>query len=141
MEYYSALKWTIKLKRHRGTLNANFYMQEANMKKLYMYDSKYMSFWKKQIHGDSKKIVVVQSLSHVWFFVTQWTAVHKALLNSTISWSLLKFTSIELLMLFNHFILCHPLLLLPSVFPCSRVFSKGQSTGTLVSISVLPMNI
>ena len=42
----------------------------------------------------------------------------------TVSWSLLKFMSIELVMLSNHLILCHPLLLLPSIFPRIRVFSK-----------------
>ena len=104
-----------------------------------MYDSKYMSFWKKQIHEDSKMIVNVQSLSHVWLFVTQQAAAHVAPLSATISWSLLKFTPIGLVKLFKHFILCHSLLL-PSVIPCIRVFSKGQSIETLVSISGLPMN-
>ena len=57
-------------------------------------------------------------------------------------WSLLKFMSIESMMLSNHFILCCPLLLLPSIFPSirSRLFtSAGQSIGALAS--VLPMNI
>ena len=59
--------------------------------------------------------VVVQSLSHVRLFVTPWIAAHQASLCITNSWSLLKLMSIELVMPSNHLILCHPLLLLPSV--------------------------
>ena len=55
---------------------------------------------------------------------TPWTAAHWAPLSSTISWSLLEFMSIESMMLSNHLILCHPLLLLPSVFPSIMVFSN-----------------
>ena len=69
-------------------------------------------------------IIVVQSLSHVWIFARLWTIVHQAPLSSTISQSLLKFMSIELIMLPNHLILCYFLLLLPSVFPSIRVFSN-----------------
>ena len=56
--------------------------------------------------------------------VTPWTAVHQASLSLTISQSLLKLMSIESVMPSNHFILCRPLLLLPSIFPSSRVFSN-----------------
>ena len=52
-----------------------------------------------------------------------WPAAHQAPLSFTISWSLVKFMSFVLVMLSNHFILCHPLLLLLSVFPSIRVFS------------------
>ena len=69
-------------------------------------------------------LFAVQSLRGVLLFVTLWTAAHQASLSFTISQSLLKFKSIELVMLSNHFILCCPLLLLPSVFPSIRVFSK-----------------
>ena len=62
-------------------------------------------------------------LSHVQFFVTPWIAAHQAFLSFTISWSLLKLMSIESVMPSNHLILCHPLLLLPSIFPSIRVFS------------------
>ena len=65
--------------------------------------------------------VVVQSLSCV---MTPWTAAHQASLSFNVSWSLLKFTSIESVMLSNHFILCCPLLLLPSVFSSIKVFSS-----------------
>ena len=66
-------------------------------------------------------------LSHVRPFVTPWTAPHQAPVSSTISWSLLKFTSIELVMPSNHLILCHPLLLLPSIFPSFGVFSDESA--------------
>ena len=68
--------------------------------------------------------VVVQSLSRVQLFETLWAAAHQASLSSTISWSLLKFVSIESVMLSNPLILRGPLLLLPSVFPSIRVFSN-----------------
>ena len=64
----------------------------------------------------------VQLLSHVQLFVTPWTAAGQASLS--ITWSLLKLTSIESAMPSNHLLLCHPLLLLPSVFPIIRVFSN-----------------
>ena len=63
----------------------------------------------------------------VQLFVTPWTAAHQASLSFTISQSLLKFMSIESVMLSNHLILCHPLLLLPSVFPIIRVFSNESA--------------
>ena len=66
----------------------------------------------------------VQLLSHVWLFVTSWTAAFQAFLSITNSQSLLKFMSIELVMPSNHLILCHPLLHLPSIFPSIRVFSN-----------------
>ena len=75
----------------------------------------------------SSKNVVVQSLSHVHFFVTPWTAACQASLFITKSWSLLKFLSIDLVMPSNHLILCHPLLLLPSIFLSIRVFSSESA--------------
>ena len=72
-------------------------------------------------------IVVVQSLGRVWLFATLWTAAHHASLSFTISPSLLKFMPIELVMLSSHLILCCPLLLLPSIFPSIRVFSKEST--------------
>ena len=66
-----------------------------------------------------------QSLNHVWLIVTPWTAaVRQASLSITSSQSLLKLMSIESVMPSNHLILCHPLLLLPSIFPSIRVFSN-----------------
>ena len=66
-------------------------------------------------------VVVVQSLSHVRLFPTQWTAACQASLAFTISQSLLKLMSIESMMLSNHLILCCCVLLLPSIFPSIRV--------------------
>ena len=66
----------------------------------------------------------VQSLSRVQLFETAWTAARQASLSITISQSSLKLTSIESVMPSNHLILCHPLLLLPSIFPSIRVFSN-----------------
>ena len=69
----------------------------------------------------------VQSLSHVRLFVNPWTAACQASLSIANSWSLLKLMSIELVMPSNHLILCGPLLLLPSIFPSIRVFSKESA--------------
>ena len=66
----------------------------------------------------------VQSLSRVWFFATPWTAGHQASLSITNCRSLPKPMSIESMMPSNHLILCHSLLLLPSIFPTFRVFSN-----------------
>ena len=63
-------------------------------------------------------------LSRVRLFETPWTAARQASLSIANSGSLIKVMSIELVMLSNHLILCHPLLLLPSVFPSIRVFSN-----------------
>ena len=63
-------------------------------------------------------------MSYVWLFGNPWTAACQAPLSSTISQSLLKFMSVELVMLSNHLILCCPLFLLPSVFPRIRVSSS-----------------
>ena len=66
----------------------------------------------------------VQLLSCVWLLMTPWTAARQAFLSITNSWSLLKLMSVESVMPWNHLILCHPLLLLPSVLPSIRVFSS-----------------
>ena len=75
----------------------------------------------------SQVVTLVQSLSRVRVFVTPWTAAHQASLSITNSWSLLKLMSIELVMPSNHLMLCHPLLLLPSIFPSIRVFSSEST--------------
>ena len=71
--------------------------------------------------------IAVQSLSHVWLFVTPWSAACRAPLSSTVFWSWLKFTSIESVMPHNHLIPHNQLLLLPSVFPSNRVFSSESA--------------
>ena len=92
-------------------------------------------------------IILVQSLNRVRLYATPWTAACQASPSITNSWSLLKFMSIELVMPSNHLILCCPLLL-PSIFPSIRVYSKsrifasgGQSIGASASALVLPVNI
>jgi len=72
-------------------------------------------------------LVVVQLLSHVQLFVTPWIAAHQACLSFTISQSLLKLMSIESVMPSNHLILCHPLVLLLSIFPSIRIFSNESA--------------
>ena len=88
----------------------------------------------------------VQSLSYVWLFATLWAAAHQASLSFTISQSLPKLMSIKSMMPSNHLILCHSLLLLPSIFPSiwsfwkSWLFAPG-SQSIEASASVLPMYI
>ena len=76
------------------------------------------------LQASAQLIVVVRLLSHVRLFAALWTAAHQASLSFTILQSLLKLMSIESMMPSNHLILCHPHLLLPSVFPNIRVFSN-----------------
>ena len=70
---------------------------------------------------------VVQLLSHVGLFVTPRTVACQASLSFAISWSLFRLMSIESMMPSNHLILCHPLLLLPSIFPSIRVSSNESA--------------
>ena len=77
----------------------------------------------KYIFNATYLVSSVQFLSHVPLVVTPWTAACQASLSITNSESLLKLMSIKLVMPSNHLILCHPLLL-PSIFPSFRVFSK-----------------
>ena len=92
--------------------------------------------------------VVFQSLSLIRLFETPWTAAHQTSLSFTISWSLLKLMSTELMMPSNHLILCSPFSSCPQSFPASGSFpmsqlfaSSGQSTGASVLASVLPVDI
>ena len=89
----------------------------------------------------------VQSLSHVWLFVTPWITACQAFLSITNSRSPPKPMSIELVMLSNHLILCRPFSSCPQSFPASGSFQMsqlfawgGQSIGVSASASVLPMN-
>ena len=69
-------------------------------------------------------ILSVQLINHIWFFATPWTAAPQASPSITNSRSLLKLRYSEVVTTFNHLILCHPLLILPSIFPSIRVFSS-----------------
>ena len=112
-------------------------------------------FWKLQkyyievpciFHPTSPKSVVVQSPNCVQLFMTPWSSACRVPLSSTISKSLLKFMSVELVMLSNHLVLCCPLLPLPSIFPCIRVFSNDlalhirQPKYWSFSFSISPSN-
>ena len=111
--------------------------------------------WRKNIilitsnfHSKVIQFSSVQLLSHVRLFVTPWTTAYQASLSLTISRSLLKVMSIESVMPSNHLSLCHPLLLLTSIFPSIRVFSKKlaicikwPSIGASASASILPKSI
>ena len=72
-------------------------------------------------------VVVAHSLGHVQLFATTWTAAHQASMSFTISQSLLKVMSIELVMAYNPLILCCPLLLLPPIPPSIKVFSNEST--------------
>ena len=90
-----------------------------------------------------RRIFVVQLLSHVHLFATPWTAAHQAFLSFTTSQHaghvlmcyghVLKLMSIELITPSNRLILCHPLLLLPSIFPSIRFFSQCVSSSHQVT--------
>ena len=103
----------------------------------------------KVIFAAGQETYQFSSFAHsVWLFTTPWTAACQASLFITNSWSFLRFMFIDSVIPSNHLILCHPLLLLPSIFPSFRVFpmsqlftSSGQSIGVSASASVLPMNI
>ena len=107
----------------------------------YQQVNQYVLLWKKKNREIPQS---VQLLSQVWLFVTPWTAAHWVSLSITSSWSLLKVMSIELLMPSNHLILCHFLLLLPSIFPSIRVFSNESALRIRLSkywsFSISPSN-
>ena len=93
-------------------------------------------------------VVAVHSPSYIWLFATPWTIAHQAPLSSTVSWTLLEFTSTKSVMLSNHLIFYCPLLLYlqsflaSGSFPMSWLFpSGGQNTGASASASVPPLNI
>ena len=86
----------------------------------YLLFSEMICAWHWEKGQSVRTVAVVQSLHRVRLFVTPWTAACQASLSFTISWNLLKFMSIESMMPSNHFILCLP----PSVFPSIRVFSN-----------------
>ena len=98
--------------------------------KIYKYITSSVKKWSKrevQSFSDRTPKTSVQSLSHVRLFVTPWITARQASLSITNSWSPPKPMSIKLVMPSNHLILCHPLLLLPSIFSSIRVFSNESA--------------
>ena len=92
-------------------------------------------------------LFAVQSLSHVQLFATPWTAAFQDSLSFTVSQSLLRLMSTELVLVSKHFILFHPLLFLSSIFSSIRVFSSSQLFAVLewpkywsFSFSISPSN-
>ena len=83
-----------------------------------------ISTFRKGNNHINKASVQFRSLSHVWLFMTPWTSARQASLSITNSWGSLRFKPLESVMPSSHLILCHPLLLLPSVLPRIRVFSN-----------------
>ena len=90
-------------------------------------------FWSLVTHRQpSVPFISVYLLSHVWLFATPWTTACQASLSITNSRSSPKPMFIELVMPSNHLILCHPLLLLPSIFPTNRVFFVPLPTCLII---------
>ena len=76
---------------------------------------------------EEERYPFLHNFRHVQLFATPWTAARQASLSITSSWSPSKPSSIESVMPSNHLILCHPLLLLPPIFPSIRVFSNESA--------------
>ena len=111
-ESYDKPRRHIKKQRHHFG-NKGLHSQSHGFPSVVMYGCEFTS---------------VQSLSHVQLFATSWTAACQASLFIANSWSLLKLMSIGWMASpSNHLILCHPLLLLPSIFPNIRVFSRESA--------------
>ena len=120
----------------------------TNISHLHCSDKIRLRDWVLVSRIPAKVVFVVQLLSPVWLLATTCTATSEVFLSLPISQSLPKLMSTESVILFNHLILCHPLLLLPRIFPRIRVFSNDCSThlvakvfGVSASASVLPRNI
>ena len=116
--YYSTLKWVVR--------NSKDYMKKSTKYlRIYKIKSRYVKNVCIVLEKSNPVISSVQSLSGVWLFAAPWTAACQASLSFTISWSLLKLMSIELVMPSNFLIFCHPLHLLPSILPSIKVFSES----------------
>ena len=116
-EYWSGLPFPPNISYYWSNILIVIVNYKILFKLRYLFKLPFMDF-----KGD--QFSSVQSLSCVWLFVTPWIAAYQASLSITNSQSLLELMSIELVMALNSLILCHPLLLLPSIFPSIRVFSK-----------------
>ena len=119
-------------------------LPNVNYIKILNYINLIFYLWK--IHSIYVSVVVAESLNCVWLFVTPWTVAHQASLSFTISWNMLKFMFVELVMLSNHLILCHSFFLLSLILPSIRVFSSESALHIRwpkewsFSVSISPSN-
>ena len=142
--------WFLPLKWHLLYMWGCWYFSWQSWLQFVIYPAQHLASC--TLHGSQINRVtiysrlLVQSLSHVWPFVTPWTAAHQASLSFNISQCLLKLMSIESMMPSNDRILCHPLNFLPSIFPSIRIFSNELALRIRwpkngASASILPVNI
>ena len=130
--------WILSLPQHAQRNLARDINDTTHIPNTKSKPSHYEIFW----HTRRGRFGSVQSFSHVQLFLTPRATAHQASLSITNPQSLLKLMSIESVMPSNHLILCHPLLLPPSIFSHASLFaSGGQSVGVSALASVLPMNI
>ena len=132
----TARKLEKEMATHSGTLAWKIQWTEKPGRLQSMWSQRVGHNWATSLHftseGPYPAVVTVhcsvtQSLSLIGLFATPWTAASQASLSFTISLSLLRLMCIESVMPSNHLILCHPLLLLPSICPCIRVFSNEMA--------------
>ena len=116
--------FNILLITYKGKESEKEYIHTYIYSWIYIYIHLHIYIAESLCHIHESTISSVQLLSHVWLSATSWTAERQPSLFVTSSQSLLKFMSIESVIPSNHLILCHPLLLLPSIFPSIRVFSS-----------------
>ena len=140
------IKMMFYTQRHLGVhIHTQWNYADLRMKEIFPSVKKWMDL-DSILLNEVKQFSSIQSLSCVCLFVTPGTAAHQDSLYITYSQSLLKFTSIELVMPSNHLILCRPLLLLPSIFPSIRVFSSESvlhirwPKNCSYSFSIFPSN-
>ena len=145
IHFYFKVKWG-----HKGRVLIRYECFPFKKRKVLERQPQREELWahsQKVLSCKKRREASVQSLSHVQLSVIPRTTAHQASLSFTNSQSLLKFMSVESVIPSNHLILCHPLLLLPAIFPSLGSFqmsqffaSGGQSIGAPASTSVLPMN-
>ena len=138
----------IPLVKARHMANANVHGLYQKVQSCHIMTQQQSSMYNPIQEGGSNQFSSVQSLSRVPVFLTPWTTARQASLSITNSLSLLKLMPIESIIPSSYLFLCHPLLLLPSIFPSIRSFqmsqffpSGGQSIGVSAPTSVLSMNI
>ena len=126
--------WTLNYSNWQQIIQFTAIMMIKIFRAVILYSSFFLAK-KKQNWPD----VVVQLLSHVWLFATPWTATHQASLSFNTFRSLLKLTSIDLVITSNHLILCCPFLLLPSIFPSIGLFQLVSSLHQMANVLELQL--